>query len=130
MPQVSVIPAKTSPAPTNAETKSSTLSKSSSNSASQSGTEPGAAAPGELRRVLASRHVSMISFGGIIGAVLLFVLFDWGLIVLSSISGASLIVHNIAIQKQVLSLLFVVLVIVGILIQAEMMRWSRAPARR
>ena len=33
-----------------------------------SGTEPGAAAPGELRRVLASRHVSMISFGGIIGA--------------------------------------------------------------
>jgi hypothetical protein len=68
--------------------------------------------------------------GGIIGALLLFVLFDWGLIILSSMSGASLIVHNIAIQKQVLSLLFVVLVIVGILIQAEMMRWSRAPARR
>ena len=68
--------------------------------------------------------------GGIIGAVLLFVLFDWGLIVLSSISGASLIVHNIAFQKQVLQVLFVVLVIVGILVQARIMRWSRAPAGR
>ena len=68
--------------------------------------------------------------GGIIGALLLFVLFDWGLIVLSCMSGASLIVHNIAFQKQVLPLLFVALVIIGILVQARMLRWSHASAGR
>ena len=66
--------------------------------------------------------------GGLIGAVLLFVLFDWGLIVLSSLSGASLIVHSITLQRHALSLLFAVLVVVGILVQAGMKHRSRAPA--
>jgi hypothetical protein len=66
--------------------------------------------------------------GGIIGAVLLFVLFDWGLIVLSSLSGASLIVHSITFQRHALQLLFAVLVVVGIVVQAGMKRMSRAPA--
>ena len=66
--------------------------------------------------------------GGLIGAVLLFVLFDWGLIVLSSLSGAALIVHSITFQRQALQLLFVVLVVVGIVVQAGMKRRSRAPA--
>jgi hypothetical protein len=66
--------------------------------------------------------------GGIIGAVLLFVLFDWGLIVLSSLSGASLIVHSITFQSHALPLLFAVLVIVGILVQARTKRKPRAPA--
>jgi hypothetical protein len=67
--------------------------------------------------------------GGIIGAVLLFILFDWGLIVLSSLSGASLIVHSINFQSHALPLLFAVLVVVGILVQAQIKRKSRAPAR-
>ncbi len=66
--------------------------------------------------------------GGIIGAVLLFVLFDWGLIVLSSLSGASLIVHNITFKSHALPWLFAVLVVVGILVQARMKHRSRAPA--
>ena len=66
--------------------------------------------------------------GGIIGAVLLFVLFDWALIVLSSLSGASLIVHSVTFQRQALPLLFAVLVVVGILVQAGMKHRSRAPA--
>jgi hypothetical protein len=66
--------------------------------------------------------------GGIIGAVLLFILFDWGLIVLSSLSGASLIVHSINFQSHALLLLFAVLVVVGILVQARIKRKSRAPA--
>jgi len=66
--------------------------------------------------------------GGIIGAVLLFVLFDWGLIVLSSLSGASLIVRSITFQSHALPLLFVVLVVVGILVQARMKHGARAPA--
>ena len=66
--------------------------------------------------------------GGIIGAVLLFVLFDWGLIVLSSLSGASLIVHSITFQRHTLQVLFAVLVVVGILVQAGMKRMSRTSA--
>jgi hypothetical protein len=66
--------------------------------------------------------------GGIIGAVLLFVLFDWGLIVLSSLSGASLIVHSITFQRHALPLLFVVLAAIGILVQAGMKHRSRAQA--
>jgi MFS family permease len=66
--------------------------------------------------------------GGIIGAVLLFILFDWGMIVLSSLSGASLIVHNINFQSHALPWLFAVLAVVGILVQAQIKRKSRAPA--
>jgi hypothetical protein len=67
--------------------------------------------------------------GGIIGAVLLFMLFDWALIILSSLSGASLIVHSVTLQGISSQLLFVLLVIVGILVQAGIMRMTRAPAR-
>jgi hypothetical protein len=66
--------------------------------------------------------------GGIMGAVLLFFLFDWAIIVLSSMSGASLIVHNFTFQRQALMLLFAILVVVGILVQAGMKGRSRAPA--
>jgi hypothetical protein len=66
--------------------------------------------------------------GGIIGAVLLFVLFDWGLIVLSSLSGASLIIRSITFQSHALPLLFAVLVVVGILIQARTKHKLRASA--
>jgi hypothetical protein len=66
--------------------------------------------------------------GGIIGALLLFVLFDWGLILLSSLSGASLIVHSTTFQSHALPLLFAVLVVVGILVQARTKSKSRTPA--
>jgi len=39
-----------------------------------------------------------------------------------------LIVHSVTFQRHVLQLLFVVLVVVGILVQAGMKRRSRAPA--
>jgi hypothetical protein len=66
--------------------------------------------------------------GGIIGAVLLFILFDWGLIVLSSLSGASLIAHNITFQSHPIPWLFVILVVVGILVQTHTKHRSRAPS--
>jgi hypothetical protein len=58
----------------------------------------------------------------------LFLLFDWGLILLSSLSGASLIVHGFTFQRNLLQLLFAVLVVVGVLVQAGMKRLSRTPA--
>ena len=85
-------------------------------------------------KALAGIHGTAVSIpyiiGGIIGAVLLFMLFDWGLIVLSSLSGASLIVRSSTFQSHALPLLFAVLVVVGILVQARMKHRSRAPARR
>jgi hypothetical protein len=56
--------------------------------------------------------------GGILGAVLVFVLFDWALIVLSSLVGASLIAPALVSGSQGQMIVFVVMVIIGIVVQA------------
>ncbi len=56
--------------------------------------------------------------GGIIGAILILLLFDWSLIVLSSFAGASMIVHSVTLKQFNMSLVYIVLVIIGILVQA------------
>lgn len=82
---------------------------------------------------LAGAHTAGFSIpyiiGGIIGAVLLFMLFDWALIILSSLSGASLIVRSVTLHGISSQLLLVLLVIVGIVVQAGIMHMTRAPAR-
>ncbi len=85
--------------------------------------------------LLASLGVDMGQFegiitiiGGIIGAILVFVLFDWALILLSSLVGSSLIVPILTVDPQLQFVLFLVLALVGILVQAGMLR--RWPARR
>jgi hypothetical protein len=66
--------------------------------------------------------------GGIIGAILIFALFDWGLIICSSLVGASSVVSGLAslINFQARGLmgiiLFVVLAIIGIAYQAKFLR--------
>jgi hypothetical protein len=66
-------------------------------------------------------QLTWISFviGGILGAILMFVLFDWALIILSSLTGASLIVQNIQMPSQLEVLAFLALLAAGILIQAQ-----------
>jgi len=64
--------------------------------------------------------------GGIIGATLILLLLDWALIVLSSLAGASLIVRSIAMPQAKWSSAFIVLAVVGILIQARIMSRSQA----
>lgn len=59
--------------------------------------------------------------GGIIGAVLVFVLFDWALILLSSLVGASLAAPVLTTDPQAQTLLFIILAVIGILVQAGMM---------
>jgi hypothetical protein len=73
--------------------------------------------------------------GGIVFAVLIGVLFEWALIVLSSITGATLVVQALRVQPAVQALLFAVLVGTGIVVQAilyrsERSRHSEAKARR
>jgi len=63
--------------------------------------------------------------GGIIGAVVLFLIFDWALIVLSSLLGAAVIVHSIILRGPWEFLLLVVLTLLGVLSQAEILRRER-----
>ena len=65
-----------------------------------------------------------ISFiiGGIIGAILLLALFDWALIVMSSIVGAYLIGQTIVLPQTGATILFVTLTAVGIAVQAAAFR--------
>lgn len=60
--------------------------------------------------------------GGIIGVVLVAALFEWALIILSSFTGASLIVEATHFGSRITALLFVVLLILGIAIQGGLMR--------
>lgn len=66
--------------------------------------------------------------GGIIGAILVFSLFDWGLIICSSLVGASSVVSGLAIllnfQARAIPgiILFVILAIIGIAYQAKYLR--------
>jgi hypothetical protein len=66
--------------------------------------------------------------GGIIGAVVLYFTFDWALIVLSTLTGASLIVQVVTFSPLVEIALFLVLVIVGMAFQAKIMTGER-PAK-
>jgi hypothetical protein len=64
--------------------------------------------------------------GGVIGAVLLLMLFDWALIFMSSIVGAYLVLGLMKLPPTGTTILFLVLAIVGVLVQAGALRRSRA----
>lgn len=63
--------------------------------------------------------------GGIIGALVMMFLFDWALIVLSSLAGAGLLA-SLAVSNGIPYglIIFIVLVIIGVLVQASMMSRS------
>ena len=67
--------------------------------------------------------------GGILGVVLVVALFEWALIILSSLTGAGLIVEAAQFRAPIAGLLFVALLVVGIGIQAGMMRGERRRSR-
>jgi hypothetical protein len=60
--------------------------------------------------------------GGILGAILFLVLFDWGLILFSSITGASMIVHSVRMDSAFVLPVLVVLVVMGVFVQARFIR--------
>ena len=60
--------------------------------------------------------------GGILGAILVWALFDWALIFLSSLAGASLIVNTLTVQQWLGVLLFIALFVIGVSIQAATLR--------
>ncbi|HHP7235596.1 MAG TPA: DUF4203 domain-containing protein [Desulfobacterales bacterium] len=64
--------------------------------------------------------------GGVIGALLLYLLFDWALIFLSSIAGATLIVQSIQWGHLFELLLYSVLVVCGVAFQTTWMLRRRS----
>ena len=64
--------------------------------------------------------------GGIIGAILLLMLFDWALIVMSAVVGAYLIGHTIILPQTGATILFIALVAIGIVVQAAAFRRKAA----
>jgi Domain of unknown function (DUF4203) len=73
-------------------------------------------------------HYSTVVFlvGGVVGAILLLALFDWALIVVSSLIGAHLIQSTIVLPPSGSTIVFIGLVILGILVQATSLRRSQA----
>jgi hypothetical protein len=59
--------------------------------------------------------------GGIIGAVLVLILFDWALIILSSLAGAVLITQHLHLGSLTAGILTLALLTLGMIIQASLM---------
>lgn len=67
--------------------------------------------------------------GGIIGVILVSLLFDWALITLSSLAGASLVIESLFPQNATGGLIFIILFIIGVVIQGSVLRYERQAAR-
>jgi hypothetical protein len=63
--------------------------------------------------------------GGIIGGLLLILLFDWALIFLSSMVGAYMIMSAVTLPQVGAAIAFIALTIIGIIVQARLNRTTR-----
>lgn len=74
-----------------------------------------------------SQSFSWIPFiiGGVLGLILVSILFDWALIVLSSLVGAFMITQAVDPTLDSSSFIFFILLILGIIIQAVVLRRER-----
>ncbi|HEY5983123.1 MAG TPA: hypothetical protein VIU38_06585 [Anaerolineales bacterium] len=84
-----------------------------------------------LMRVLgfdatATRFLTFIA-GGIIGVFLVVLLFNWALITISSVTGASMIAANLLLSPVERSLIFIALVILGVVFQGFTLRREGKP---
>jgi hypothetical protein len=63
--------------------------------------------------------------GGIIGALFLFLIFDWSLIIVSCFAGASIIIQAVSLDRIVKLGVYFVLIILGIIIQTVLFLRSK-----
>ena len=66
--------------------------------------------------------------GGILGLIFVSILFDWALITLSSLAGASLVIQAFIPQGTAGGILFFILFILGVIIQGSVLRYERGAA--
>jgi len=67
--------------------------------------------------------------GGIAGMILLYVAFDWALIGLSAVAGATLIMQSVHVNQQIAMILYAILIAVGIVFQAAMLGSKNSSTR-
>jgi hypothetical protein len=63
--------------------------------------------------------------GGIIGAIIMWIIFDWALILLSTLAGAGLVVQTLPFKPWVEIPLFFILIVGGLVFQARTMPGAR-----
>ncbi len=73
---------------------------------------------------IAGASLILALVGGVIGAIVAALLMDWAIIVLSCLVGAGAIVSRLGLRDLNTAIVFLVLVIVGILVQAKLMEHS------
>jgi len=64
--------------------------------------------------------------GGIIGVILVSFLFDWAIITLSSLAGASLVVEAFRPERAMGNLIFFFLFVIGVVVQGSILRTEKA----
>lgn len=74
---------------------------------------------------------SVVAFivGGLIGLILVGIFLDWALISLSSLAGAALIIDALNMEAGLGTLVFIILVVVGVVFQARELQGSRRKTR-
>jgi hypothetical protein len=72
---------------------------------------------------LISQEMFWITYigGGIVGAVILFLLFDWALILLSSVAGGFIVTKSFILAPTLETVIAVGLALLGIFIQAKIL---------
>src|SRR5208337_3438824 len=67
--------------------------------------------------------------GGVIGAALIAALLDWALIIISSLAGSSMIINAFHFGRSMAALIFIVLLFIGIAVQASVLSSEKRGAR-
>jgi hypothetical protein len=83
----------------------------------------------ELGAGVGNSHWLLFILGGVIGALLMKVLFSWALIVLSSFMGAVLILRAFHFGTQPPGLIFILLFLLGIAVQGGLLGRNHPPHR-
>lgn len=65
--------------------------------------------------------------GGVVGALLVLLVFDWALIVLSSFGGAALVAQSLGLDRSLAAIVFVLAALVGVAVQAQTMGGRDGP---
>jgi hypothetical protein len=65
--------------------------------------------------------------GGILGIIFISIFFDWALIIISSLAGASMIAQTLDMQRVVFSgVIFIILLLIGIVVQSNDMSKNKS----
>ncbi len=85
---------------------------------------------GLFRLIGAEPSAAGFVIGGIVGLILIYPLFDWGLIILSSMAGALILVQTVDAARAVSAIGFGVAFVLGLIVQTSLHRRRAKPPAR